>query len=247
MLSNISRWCQGSLVPDSPARGLVVGLAGLLLFCGAVAVAAEPSAPPTPSCIACRADVDAVRARYPAADWAALESGQVVTGEENAEDADAHGEPEAGRKTTEVVASGILPQRPADVWATLLDFAAWSRWMPNSADATMRERRGDEVWLSRRIDVLWTSVRYGVVWTLAPALGLARWRLDPSVPHDIADTRGYWQLTPLEGGRATLVRYQAAIDSGRAVPRLVEETLTRRSLPGMVSGLREEVARRARR
>jgi hypothetical protein len=204
-------------------------------------MAAEPLAPP---CIACRADVDAIRARYPAADWAALESGEVVTAEESVDAADAHAEPDTGRKA-EVVASGILPQRPADVWAALLDFATWSRWMPNSAEATVRERRGDEVWLSRRIDVLWTSVRYGVVWTLAPTLGLARWRLDPSVPHEIADTHGYWQLAPLDGGRATLVRYQAAIDSGRAVPRLVEETLTRRSLPGMVSSLREEVARRA--
>jgi len=218
----------------------------MLFLCAAAAVAVELEAPPAPPCIACRVDVDAMRARYLAADWAALESGQVVTAQENAEAADTHAEPEAGPKT-EVVASGILPQRPADVWAALVDFAAWSRWMPNSAEATVRERRGDEVWLSRRIDVLWTSVRYGVVWTLAPALGLARWRLDPFVPHDIADTRGYWQLTPLEGGRATLVRYQAAIDSGRAVPRLVEEALTRRSLPGLVSGLREEVARRARR
>jgi len=245
-MSTFSRWCHGSLVSGTVARSLAVALAWMLLLCVETALADEPPAPPAPICIACSADFAAIRARYLAADWAALESGQVVTAEENAEAADPHAEPEAGRQTV-VVASGILQERPADVWAALIDFAAWSHWMPNSAEATVTERRGDEVWLSRRIDVLWTSVRYRVVWTLAPALGLARWRLDPSVPHDIADTRGYWQLVPVEGGRATLVRYQAAVDSGRTVPRLVEETLTRRSLPGMLSGLREEVARRARR
>jgi len=51
-------------------------------------------------------------------------------------------------------------------------------------------------------------------------------------------------VVPLNEGKETLVRYRTWIDSGRSVPRLAEEFLTKRSLPKIVEGLRGEVQRR---
>jgi hypothetical protein len=83
-----------------------------------------------------------------------------------------------------------------------------------------------------------------VISTLDPEQGSVTWVLDHSAQNDIADTTGSWAVVPLKDGTETLVRYRTWVDSGRSVPRLAEEFLTRRSLPKIVEGLRAEVQRR---
>ena len=82
-----------------------------------------------------------------------------------------------------------------------------------------------------------------MVWTMEPEQGLARFALDPDLPHDIAATRGSWRLAPLSS-ESTLVRFRFWIDTGIAVPGFVQRALTRRSLPRVLRGLGAEVARR---
>ena len=48
----------------------------------------------------------------------------------------------------------------------------------------------------------------------------------------------------VDGGRATVVRYQSRISTGRAVPEFVERRLRERSVVQMMSALRDAVIRR---
>ena len=70
------------------------------------------------------------------------------------------------------------------------------------------------------------------------------WHLDLDEPHDIASSEGSWQLVAVDGGRATVVRYQSHISAGRAVPAFLERRLRERSLVQMLAALRDAVLRR---
>lgn len=223
------------------ARGLA-GSAALVAVALGLGAAAEPKAP-APGleggpCVACRASLDEARAACSEADWKAVLSGEVATRE-------VPGATDGSGVGRAVSAAGIVAASPEELWEVLTDWASYPRFMPNIADTRIRRLEGGRAWLSQHLRVFFTDVRYGAIWELEPEIGQLRFALDPDVPHDIAAQEGSWRLTPLPNGGGTLVRYEARVDTGRAVPEFVQTALTRRSLPGLIRAVREEVARRA--
>lgn len=211
-------------------------LLGALLLAGSSA-GEEPASPPEAAfapCVACEASLAPVRATYSEEAWQELARGEVVT---------THAEVESPGEGVErrVVASGLVERPPAQVWAVLLDFPSHRHFFPNVQETRVRRWEGRRIWIAQHLKVLFTDIRFGAIWTLEPEAGRARFALDESVPHDIAASRGSWELVPVDGGRHTLVRYAATVDTGRPVPGVVERMLTRRSLPRVVQGLRQAV------
>jgi hypothetical protein len=188
------------------------------------------------ACIACQAPVQALRETYTDAEWKRLLEGKVVTGEVR-EESEGKGE----RRI--VTAAAILHAAPEQVWSVLTDWESHPGFMPNAKDTRVRRLEGRRAWISQHLEVFWADIHYGTVWTMEPEEGLARFVLDPDVPHDIAATHGSWRLAPLSA-ESTLVRFRSWIDTGVAVPGFVQRALIKRSLPRVIRGLRAEVARR---
>jgi len=214
----------------------VQGILPLLLLTQ-LAAEPSPSVPPTAPCIACRADLAQIRSSYTEADWQALLQGKVVTtriGDSRS----------GGAVQTTNEASAIVPYPPAQVWSVVTDFESRPQFVPGSKDVHIRRREGNRLWIDEHLRVLFINVRFTVISTLDPEQGSVTWVLDHSAPSDIADTTGSWTVVPLNEGKETLVRYRTWVDSGRSVPRLAEEFLTKRSLPKIVEGLRAEVQHR---
>jgi hypothetical protein len=199
---------------------------------GAEAVPTDVDA--APSCVACGVDADADRARYSAVDWAALTAGEVLTSIV-ADDVN-------GRATVE--AAAIVPAPPLRVWETLVDFPARPRFQPGTQEVRVVRTEGERVWVAQHLRFFGIDVRFTIINTLDPSRGVLRWILDESAPHDIAATTGTWRLARVEAGQQTLVVYRGWTDTGRYVPGFVERFLTGRSLPKLMTGLRDEVARR---
>jgi ribosome-associated toxin RatA of RatAB toxin-antitoxin module len=196
-----------------------------------------PAAPTPPACIGCRADLAYIRGGYSDADWQALMRGKVVTTAVR----DAHAADDV-KSTNE--ASAVIPYPPTEVWSVVTDFESRPRFVPGNKDVQITRREGNRLWIAEHLRVLLINVRFVVISTLDAEQGAVTWVIDRDAPHDIADTTGSWAVVPLEGGQATLVRYRTWIDSGRSVPRFVEDFLTKRSLPKIVEGVRAEVHRR---
>jgi uncharacterized protein YndB with AHSA1/START domain len=196
-------------------------------------------APVRPECVACRREVAHVRGDYSDSDWAALTRGAIVTAEKS----------EQGPSGTEgtVAAAGIIARTPDSVWSVLTDFESRPRYVPAMKEVRIVRVEGNRVWLAERMRLFFVNIRYGLINTLQPDDGSLTWVLDDTVEHDIAGMRGSWQLVPMENGQRTLVTYHAWIDTGRPVPRFIENLLMRRSLPGVVADLRTEVERRFQR
>ena len=201
-----------------------------------LAVAQRPPGLADATCVACQAPLQALRETFTDAEWERLLEGKVVTGEVR-EDSKGKGE----RRT--VTAAAILHAAPEQIWSVLTDWESYPSFMPNTKETRLRRLDGRRAWLSQHLEVFWADIRYGMVWTMEPEQGLARFAIDPNVPHDIAATLGSWRLAPLSA-ESTLVRFRFWIDTGMAVPGFVQRALTKRSLPKVIRGLRAEVARR---
>ncbi len=208
-----------------------------LLLVAALAEVALPSAVPSPACIGCRADAEQIRSGYSQQDWETLKRGEVVitkVGEWRSQ----------GGEQSSFEASAIIPYPAKQVWSVVTDFESRPQFVPGSKEVRILRSDGNRLWISEHLRVLLINVRFVVISTLEPELGTVTWTLDHSAHNDIADTTGSWTVLPLQDGQETLVRYRTWIDSGRSVPRFVEDFMAKRSLPKIVGGMRTEVHRR---
>ncbi len=216
------------------------------LVLAACAAMIGPEAPPAPSdtppvgaapCIACNAPVVEPAALYSLEDWTALQAGEVLRQPVALE------EP-AGEASGATRAASLIPRPPAQVWSVLVDFEEWPSFMPLLDTTSVERADGAKLWVEQRYSVLFVPLAHTTIYDLAPRAGRLSWRLDEEAPHDIAASRGAWALVPLADGRETLVRYDAHMSAGRAVPEFVERMLRERSLEQLLAGLRAEVLRR---
>jgi len=205
----------------------------------AFASAAERDLPPVGAapCIACRAPASDPRGAFSARDWAALEEGGVLRA------TPARRESPDGLSESSTAAS-LVHRPPREVWAVLTDFEHWPDFMPLLRETRVERREGGKLWVTQKFRVLFYPMRHTTVYQLEPGDGRLAWRLDGDAPHDIAASEGHWELIAVDGGEATLVRYEAKISAGRAVPEFLERMLREHSLGQMLDGLRGEVLRR---
>ena len=205
----------------------------------AFASAAEPNLPPVGAapCIACRAPAADPRSAFSAQDWELLQEGGIwrAAPERN---------PSPDDRSASSNAASLVPRPPREVWAVLTDFERWPQFMPLLRETHVERREGARLWVQQEFSVFFYPMRHTTVYQLDPGDGRVGWRLDPDSPHDIAATEGHWELIAVDGGNATLVRYIAKVNAGRAVPDFLARKLRERSLQQMLEGLRAEVLRR---
>lgn len=215
----------------------------LVAGCAAALAPAEEATPPVGAapCIACRAPVVDEKTLFSSADWVALEGGEVLRhGESPPSSSSSSGDDASG----ETRAESLIKRSPEQVWAVLVDFEHWPDFMPHIRTTHVGRREGAQLWVEQRYRILLVPMSHTTIYDLAAGDGRLAWRLDDTAPHDIASSEGAWSLRAHAGGRETLVRYDARIRAGRAVPAFVERMLRERSLEALLVSLRDEVLRR---
>lgn len=190
-----------------------------------------------PACIACNIDVAQVRRGYSEQEWKSLENREVVIAEAATGDT---GDP-SQRK---VRANVIVDRSPRHVWAVLTDFPSRPKFTPDVKDMRVVRVEGNRVWVDEFLEFLYVDIYFRIINTLEPQSGKMSWVLDKGVEHDIADTKGEWQLFPVAEGEQTLLSYWADVDTGQPVPGFIEKYLMQSSLPRLLGRIRDEVERR---
>ena len=209
----------------------------------AVASAAElPNELLRPPCVACEEPAGGARELFSEAGWVSLEKGGVVIVDHSPAAKGGEGD---GSVPRERVAAVIVPRPATEVWAVLADFESRPKVLPDVSESHIDRVENNRAWIRQSVDVFWAKIRYTLIATLDPARGLMTFVLDHSAPHDIRDSNGSWQVLP-HGPAAALLLSRDRVDTGKPVPALIESYLVDRSLPKMMSSLRQEVERRAR-
>lgn len=189
-----------------------------------------------PECVACREEARADVTMPTSEELASLEKGEILTSERRVTD-------EGEGIVSQVRATALVDARPEEVWSVLADFESRPSYFRDLQAMKIVKIDDRKVWLDEELKFLWVKIHYRVLNSLHPESGLLHFELDKSVPHDIENTKGTWRLIP-HGSGSTLVFYAASINTGKPVPAFLERFLVKRSLPGIVGALREEVARR---
>ncbi|HKC50685.1 MAG TPA: SRPBCC family protein [Myxococcota bacterium] len=206
----------------------------------AFAAAGEPNLPPVGAapCVACRAPASDPRSAFSPQEWEVLQEGGVWRAPAVPRSVS------AADPSSDSAAASLVPRPPREVWAVLTDFERWPEFMPLLRETRVERREGAQLWVAQKFSVLFYPMRHTTVYQLDASDGRLAWRLDPDAPHDLAASEGHWELIGVDGGSATLVRYEAKVRAGRAVPEFLERMLRERALGQMLDGLRGEVLRR---
>lgn len=153
------------------------------------------------------------------------------------------------------LAATIMPAPVDKICATLLDFAAYPRFMPNTESALVSQTTAAYTLVDMTLKLPMgkikkyrlkmtadTGTQCRLAWKLAPWPGL-------KPDETIVDTSGAWQLVPLPGHPdKTVVQYAISTDPG-AVPLglgWIVDSLSKDSIPKMMAALRSRVTQTQR-
>jgi hypothetical protein len=159
-----------------------------------------------------------------------------------------------GSKIREVMAQGVVAARPEAVLAVLGDVTSYPEVMPPTEAATLLSKVGATAiyymvinpgWIARRDYCIRATLsrlpegKYKSQWTVARE-GC------PPVRGNVVrmnENTGQWLLSPIDGGRSTLVVYQADSDPAGAVPAWMVNSGTIGGLRDLFRSLRKAVLR----
>jgi ribosome-associated toxin RatA of RatAB toxin-antitoxin module len=134
----------------------------------------------------------------------------------------------------------VIDAAPDVVWRAMQDIAAYPRIFPKTLSAEVISDRGSRKVVKMVQGNSWLSISFYVLYRVDEANRKISWSLIEDQPHDLADTRGYWQVQPYGEGQS-LVTYVNVISIGTgAVLALFEEQI-QNGLLGVPGNLRDWV------
>lgn len=143
----------------------------------------------------------------------------------------------AGRGMGAVVVDRPLPE----VWAVLTRFEDKAEYMPRLKSVTVLERQPGRLRVRMVVDASVLTTRYTAWYTMDQAAWTLSWNLDASAPDNgIIGAQGAYRLQSL-GPQRTLVLYHGFVDSGRKVPRFIQDYMTRKSIPDVLRAIKSRV------
>jgi hypothetical protein len=136
----------------------------------------------------------------------------------------------------------IVVDRPlGEVWATLVRFDDKPEYMPRLKSIAIVDRSPQQLRVRSVIDASVTTAHYTLVFHLDEPDHRLSWTLDrTAADNSIADTEGEYRLYSIEPGR-TLVTYQSYVDTGRSLPRFIQNYMARHSIPDLLNAIKRRV------
>jgi len=152
----------------------------------------------------------------------------------------------------ELAATGIIPASPDRVRAVLLDYPHHAGWLKNVAQSRVLSREGQTLVVYQRLNlpvvsdrdfamrVRWGTegethwIRFGTddVQAPAPRKGVVR----------VASHHGYWELKPVNGGKATRAFYRFRIDLAGSIPKSLVAPGAAKALPQLFIAVGDRAA-----
>ena len=136
----------------------------------------------------------------------------------------------------------IVIDRPLDeVWATVIRYEDKADYQPRVEKVWILDKQPNYLKVRMQVDASVTKAMYTAHFDLDHENHSVHWRLDKTATDNtIADCDGGYALTEVSPGR-TLVVYKNWIDSGRSIPRFIQDYMARRSIPNMLKAVKKRI------
>ncbi|HEX2568589.1 MAG TPA: START domain-containing protein [Polyangia bacterium] len=174
----------------------------------------------------------------------------------DAEDVEIYTREVPGARVHESKAVGVIDAPPQACFKMVTDFENYTRVMPYTQEAKVLAREGDKVsYFYTVVDAPLVSSRDYTIRVVddsaADAKGggyHARWVIANDKgppPRDkvvrVAVNTGYWEFTPVDGGRQTRVTYQVLLDPGGSIPTWIADRANLSAMKTLFKALRKAV------
>jgi ribosome-associated toxin RatA of RatAB toxin-antitoxin module len=167
-----------------------------------------------------------------ATEQAKVEAGEIILESQTYKD-------EQGRSRGRGLAIGYIKAPKDKIIDTILKYEDYPQFMPRVKATEVYLRTDTAVNVKFTIEVVLVKVTYYLTHKVDRAAGIITWTLDKSKPNEIAATDGFWGLKPYKDG--TLVYYSVSADTGRAIPKTIEDYLTKKDLPNIINSIKKRV------
>jgi hypothetical protein len=147
----------------------------------------------------------------------------------------------SGKSSGRGIGAIVIDRPIADVWAALIRYEDRAEYQPRVEKVWVLEKGPDQLKVRMQLDASVTTIRYTAIYKLDHAAHTIRWALDKSAPdNNVADIDGGYQLAEVTPQR-TLVVSRSWVDSGRSVPRFIQDYVARRSIPDLLRAVKNRV------
>lgn len=148
---------------------------------------------------------------------------------------------QSGKSAGRVFGAIVIDKPVADVWAIISRYEDKAEYMPRLKEVTVLDKQPDKVRCKMVVDASVTTARYTAIYTLDEKERTIRWNLDKTATDNtINDVEGEYKMIELDAGR-TLVAYRTWVDSGKAVPRFIQDYMAKKSVPDMLKAVKQRV------
>ncbi len=134
----------------------------------------------------------------------------------------------------------VFSQPYAQVWRLLTQTDRQREYRTELAELTNLERSGSVVVERHRIRVLFVGLAYHLRYVFDASAWHIEWSLAPNYENDIQQISGVWDLFDL-GGDRTLGRLGTSVGIGSAMPRSMQDSITRNKVPETLDHVRRWV------
>ena len=135
----------------------------------------------------------------------------------------------------------VVERSIAEVWANVSRYEDKAEYLPRVKTVTVLERLPDRIRARFEVDASILTARYTAWFIFDQEAHTIRWTLDhTATDNTIAVADGDYHLFAVSPTQ-TLVVYRTYVDSGRAVPRSIQEYFARKSIPNMLRAVKKRV------
>jgi hypothetical protein len=131
----------------------------------------------------------------------------------------------------DLVRAYVLFERPVErVYELLSATSRQAEFRSELASLERVARTSDGQIDEHHIRIVFVELSYRLRYRLDPERRRIAWELDPEFASAMRRVEGYWELYEMDPSR-TLGRFATAVDVSEALPRFLEEAITRKTLP----------------
>jgi len=171
--------------------------------------------------------------------WKELNKGKFVKGHEEYVD-------DAGHKAGKGIAYMVINFPPQSVWDQILDFNHYKEFFPSISMCRIYKQEDNEIFAEFNLKIGFViNIHYNIHHTFSPTQSRLTWIADQSRKNDFSESKGMWTVWPFENG-ASLVGYTVSIESGRPVPKIIEDLAAQSGLNKVMAALKKRIKKKAK-
>lgn len=128
-----------------------------------------------------------------------------------------------------------------ETWKVVANYEDKAEYQPRVDKCTVVSRKGNVLRVAMALNATIMTVSYTGVYTLDPVNHTVRWGLDrQATGNTIRDMDGGYTLIPVSKTR-TILYFKTYVDSGRMVPRFVQNYFSVKAIPALLHAVKQRV------